>query len=60
MVYEKKAGNLITTSADYAELSNVIIFLSMSVRMRGTTWMPLDKLSRKIISDYISTHCREN
>jgi len=44
MVYEKNVGNLITTSADYAELSNVIIFLSMSVRMRGTIWMPLDNL----------------
>jgi len=44
---------------DYAELWNASTFFVMSVRPRGTTWMPLNKLLWNIISEYIQTIWRE-
>ena len=44
---------------NYAELWNASIFLFMSVLLRGTTRMPLEKLLWNIISEYISTICRD-
>jgi len=44
---------------DYAELWNASIFFIMSVRLRGTTWIALDKLLCNIISEYIQKIWRE-
>ena len=44
---------------NYVELWTSTIFIVMSVRPRGTTWIALDKLLWNIISEYIPTIWRE-